>query len=124
MQLTLWLNVNVLRVLLLGELLHAENAAVVVQVKEHVRILITPQPLVLPVKPEWLRRTKQAPHVVFVFQVPAVHIPLGIASVVEALRLFIFFNRLGKWRSLHERLVRLLLALTLRQGRHSLIDLA
>ena len=53
--LTFWLSVDVLWVLLLAELLHAERCAVGIDVVQHVSILVTSQPLVFPVESQWLR---------------------------------------------------------------------
>lgn len=40
--------------LLLGHLVHAKGFAIGVNVVEHVGVLVTSQPLVLPIEPQWL----------------------------------------------------------------------
>ena len=69
LQLTSRLNVDIFRVLLLGQLLHAEYGRVAVQVVEHVRVLVAAQPLVLPVEADGLGPAQHVPQIVFVIQV-------------------------------------------------------
>lgn len=53
------LQVDVLRVLLLGHLVHAESLAVGVDVVEHVGVLVASQPLVLPIETQRAKLAKQ-----------------------------------------------------------------
>jgi len=55
--LTLWLYVNVFWMLLFAKLLHSEHLRVVIQVVEHMRVLITSQPFIFPIKAYGLRPT-------------------------------------------------------------------
>lgn len=87
-----------------------------VQVVEHVRVLVAAQPLVFPVKAQGLPAAQEALHGVFVFKVAAVDVFVRVAGIVQT-----FVKAEGAWlvwdgRLLLARLrfMELLLALPLR----------
>ena len=75
--LTLWLGVDVLWVLLLGVLCHAECSAIGVYIIKHVGVLVASQPLVFPVESQWLRTCQELAELV-VWQSPSIMVQLGI----------------------------------------------
>ena len=75
--LTLWLGVDVLWVLLLGVLFHAESSAICVNIIKHVGVLVASQPLVFPVESQWLGTRQQRAELV-VWQCPSIMVQLGI----------------------------------------------
>jgi hypothetical protein len=98
--------------------LHAENLAVVVQIVEHVRVLIAPQPFVFPVEAKRLGLLQHLANLVFVFETTAVGILALIrenVQIVDLLGLHLLENYLAIGEHLHwdSRLSELLLALAL-----------
>lgn len=81
--LTFRLNINVLGVLLLTELLHAEYLRVHVQVVEHVSVLVAPQPFIFPVKADRLRATKVLPELIIVLVAELLDEPPVLSSVIK-----------------------------------------
>ena len=51
--------IDVLRVLLLWHLMHSKGCTVTVNIVEHVGVLISAQPLVFPIKSQWLCHRKE-----------------------------------------------------------------
>jgi len=87
--LTLWLNVNVLWMLLFAELLHSEHLRVVVQVVKHMRVLITPQPFIFPIKAYGFRPAQILPQLVFIFASYHFNVPSVLGRMIQALFLHI-----------------------------------
>jgi len=73
-------------VLLLAKFRHAERTAVVVQVVEHVGILVTAEPFVFPVKPQGLALPEERTNILFVFYASAVCIFGRVAAVIKTFR--------------------------------------
>ncbi len=59
--------------------MHAKDLAVVVQVVEHMRVLIAPQPFVFPVEAEWLGLLQHLANLVLVFKTTTV----GILALIR-----------------------------------------
>ena len=89
--LTVWLGVDILWVLLLGQLFHAECCTIGVYIIKHVGVLVASQPLVFPVESQWLRTCQQLAKLV-VWQRPSIVVQLGVrvTQAGRALR--------GHWR--------------------------
>ena len=67
--LTLWLDVDVLGMLLLTKFLHVENSYVVVNVVEHVCVLVTAQPFLFPIESYRHRAFKQSAQILVIIAV-------------------------------------------------------
>jgi hypothetical protein len=75
--------------LLFAELLHSEHLRVVVQVVKHMRVLITPQPFIFPIKTYGFRPAQILPQLVFIFATYHFYVPTVLGRMIQALFLHI-----------------------------------
>ena len=81
--LTTWLNVDVLGMLLLLKLFEAKLCTILINVREHVGVLIAAKPFILPVKAHRLSGHHQLLHHFVVIHVTCVQIPQVVDNHVE-----------------------------------------
>ena len=81
--LTFWLHINVFWVLFLTTLGHAESSRVRIYIVEHVSVLIASEPLILPIKSQWLIPSKETVQVVIIFKTATVNVLIWVAFVVK-----------------------------------------
>jgi hypothetical protein len=67
-KLTLRLNINILGVFLLLQLRHLKHLRIPLNIKEHMRVLIAPEPLIFPVKPNGRLLFQHAPQRILILQ--------------------------------------------------------
>lgn len=102
--------------MLFNQLLHAEHLAVVVQIVEHVCVLVAPQPFVFPVEAEGFGLLEHLADLVFVFETTAVGILALIrepVQIVDWLGLQRLENEWPVCVDVNRLLLELLLALSL-----------
>ena len=82
LRLTFRLNIDILWVLFLVKFLHAKYFRVFVEIVQHVSVLVAPQPLVLPIKPDWGRTPQHLPQIVLIVYVHLIYKTARLGSVV------------------------------------------